>query len=206
MHVTLSKQMTRRFRTVDIAVGSLVVLIPAALLAAPATVRGVVTAKKLKKPVDIVVSLEAPGLEYKPPTAPVKIDNVTFKFIPRMLAIVPGTTVRWINGDPEPHNVYSPEGRYNLGNIAPGKSVEHRFDRAGIYTQLCNIHPDGLGYVVVLETPYFDVTDATGRFEIKNVAPGNYTLAAWSEKLDFVSQKISVSSGQTLTVNPTFKP
>jgi plastocyanin len=174
--------------------------------AAPATVQGVVTAKRLKKPVDIVVSLEAPHLKPKPPAAPVKMDQRSFQFIPHVLPIVRGTTVRWLNSDPEPHNVYSPEGRYNLGTWGPGEVRDHRFDRPGIYTQLCNIHPDMLAYVVVLETPYFDVTDSKGRFEVKKVEPGHYTLVAWSEKLDIVSREIDVASGETLTVDVVFGP
>jgi plastocyanin len=188
------------------ALCALFVLSVTPLSAAPAVVRGVVTAKSLKKPSDIVISLEAPGLKFAPPKGYVKIDNVTFLFIPRVLAIVPGTTVRWVNGDPEPQNVYSPEGRYNLGTLLPGEWGEHRFDEPGVYTQLCKIHPDGLGYVVVVETPYYDVTDEKGRFEIKNVAPGHYTLVAWSEELDFIEREIDVPAGGTFTAKVDFAP
>lgn len=197
----------RHSRSRIVLAGGLAILLPCSLTAAPAAVvRGRVTAKRLKKPVDIVVSLEAPRLKPKPPAAPVKMDQRSFQFIPHVLPIVGGTTVRFLNNDPEPHNVYSPEGRYNLGTWGPGDVRDHRFDRAGIYTQLCNIHPDMLAYIIVLETPYFDVTDSKGRFEIKKVAPGRYALVAWSEKLDTVSREIDVTAGQTLTVDVTFGP
>jgi hypothetical protein len=53
----------------------------------------------------------------------------------------------------------------------------------------------------VLETPYFALTDASGRFEIRGVAPGRYTLVAWSEKLDEVSQPVAVPAGKTVQVD-----
>jgi plastocyanin len=183
----------------------LAAVLPAPVSAASATVRGAVTADALATPGDIVVSLEAPGLEFEAPAGFVRIDNVNFLFVPRVLAIVPGTTVRWVNGDPEPQNVYSPEGRYNLGNLMPGEWGEHRFDEPGAYTQLCRIHPDGLGFVVVVATPYYDVTDAEGHFEIGDVAPGHYELVAWSEELDPLTQEIDVAPGQTLTLSLDFE-
>jgi plastocyanin len=157
-------------------------------------VRGTVTAKKLKNNGNIVVSLEAPGLVVKPPAAPVKMDQRAFQFIPHVLPIVRGTTVRFLNNDPEPHNVYSPEGRYNLGNWGPGETRDNVFDKPGIFTQLCKVHPDMLAFVVVLETPYFAVTDAAGRYEIKGVPPGQYRLVAWSEELDELARNVTVAA------------
>jgi plastocyanin len=157
-------------------------------------VRGTVTAKKLKNAGQIVVSLEAPGLVVKPPAAPVKMDQRAFQFIPHVLPIVRGTTVRFLNNDPEPHNVYSPEGRYNLGNWGPGETRDNVFDKPGVFTQLCKVHPDMLAFVVVLETPYFAVTDAAGRYEIKGVPPGQYRLVAWSEELDELARNVTVAA------------
>jgi hypothetical protein len=58
-------------------------------------------------------------------------------------------------------------------------------------------------FVVVLDTPYFAATAATGKFEIKGVAPGAYKLVAWSEKLKSAQQEVTVESGKTLTVDLT---
>ena len=115
-----------------------------------------------------------------------------------MNAVVVGTTVRFLNNDPEPHNVYSPEGRYNLGTWPTGETRDHLFEKPGIYTQLCNIHPDMLAYVVVVETPYFAVTDKDGRFEVEGVPPGQYLLWAWHEKKDGLEQEITVEAGRDL--------
>ena len=165
------------------------------------TVRGSVVVKGQKSNADAVVSIEAPGLKVTPAPEPVKIDQKGFRFIPHITVIVPGTTVRFLNNDPEPHNVYSPEGRYNLGTWPTGATRDHTFDKPGVYTQLCNIHPDMLAYVVVVETPYFAVTDAEGRFEVKGVPPGDYLVWAWHEKKDGLEQEITVEAGKVLDLD-----
>jgi plastocyanin len=167
-------------------------------LASAETVRGKVVVTGQKSSANAVISIEAPGLKVTPPAGPVKIDQKGFRFVPHMNAVVVGTTVRFLNNDPEPHNVYSPEGRYNLGTWPTGETRDHTFESPGIFTQLCNIHPDMLAYVVVLETPYFAVTDKDGRFEVEGVPPGQYLLWAWHEKKDGLEQEITVEAGRDL--------
>ena len=168
---------------------------------APGTVRGTVTVTKQKSNANAVISIEAPDLAFTPPAEPVRIDQKGFRFIPHITLAVPGTTIRFLNNDPEPHNVYSPEGRYNLGTWPTGETRDHVFDNPGIYTQLCNIHPDMLAYVVVLETPFSAVTDADGKFEVKGVPPGKYLLWAWHEKKDGLEREITVEAGKVLDLD-----
>jgi plastocyanin len=166
----------------------------------PGVVKGAVRAKGLKTNADMVVSLEAPGLAVTVPKTPVRIDQRGIRFVPRVTAVVAGTTVRFLNNDPEQHNVYSPEGRYNLGTWPPGDSRDYVFSKPGEYRQLCNVHPDMLAFVVVLATPYFAVTDAAGAFTISGVRPGSYKLVVWSEKLDGLERTIHVEAGKTLSL------
>ena len=168
---------------------------------APGTVRGTVTVTKQKSSANAVISIEAPGLALTPPAEPVQIDQKGFRFLPHITVAVPGTTIRFLNNDPEPHNVYSPEGRYNLGTWPTGETRDHVFEKPGIFTQLCNIHPDMLAHVVVLETPHFAVTDADGRFEVQGVPPGKYLLWAWHEKKDGLEREITVEAGQVLDLD-----
>jgi len=167
------------------------------------SVTGTVTARGLRSSAGIVVSLEAPGLTTTPAAQPVEMDQKNMQFLPHVIAITKGTSVRFLNSDPLPHNVFSPEGKYNLGTWPQGKSRDHLFDKPGVYTQLCRVHPEMEGYVVVLDTPYFAVTDAAGKFEIKGVAPAKYKLHAWSEKLKAADQEVSVEAGKAATVELT---
>ncbi len=169
--------------------------------AAAAIVRGTVVLKGLKTNADAVVTLEAPGLPLAPPAEPLRIDQKGFRFIPHVTVIQTGGAVRFLNNDPEPHNVYSPEGRYNLGTWPTGDTRDHVFKKPGIYTQLCNIHPDMLAFVVVVDTPHFAVTDATGAFVIRNVPPGKYKLVVWHEKKDGLEQDVEVVARRPLKLD-----
>ena len=105
-------------------------------------------------------------------------------FVPRLLPVVVGTSVEFKNSDPFKHNMFSPDGeRYNLGTWVGEKGRSYTFTRPGVYRQLCNIHPEMLAYIVVLETPYFALTDKEGNFEIAGVPSGKYFLKIWEEKL-----------------------
>lgn len=176
-------------------------LATAAEAAGNESVTGTVTAKGLRTAADIVVSLEAPGLNVVPPAKAVEMDQKGMLFSPHVLPVVRGTTVRFLNSDPLAHNVFSPEGKYNLGTWPQGDAKDRKFDKPGVYTQLCRVHTEMESYVVVLDTPYFATTDRMGAFEIKNVPPGTYTLVAWSEKLKGVKQSITVEAGKPATVS-----
>jgi len=190
-----------QIRSVVMTVGAACALLLPAAAADNGGVSGTVTAKGLRTPADIVVSLERPGLTVTPPAKPVTMDQKQMLFVPHVLAVVTGTTVEFLNSDAVAHNVFSPEGKYNLGTWPRGQSRDHTFDKAGVYTQLCRVHPEMEGYVVVLDTPYFAVTDASGTYAIRDVPPGTYTLTAWSEKLKAVTKEVTVESGKTVTMD-----
>ena len=179
----------------------------AALLLAPVAaaengvVTGTVTARGVRTPADIVISLEAPGVKAGPAAKPVQMDQKNMQFIPHVIAVPAGTTVKFLNSDPVAHNVFSPEGKYNLGTWPQGETRDHKFDTAGVYTQLCRVHPEMEGYVIVLNTPYFAVTDKAGKYEIANVPPGKYTLVTWSEKLKSHKQDVTIEPGKTVTID-----
>jgi len=191
------------FRSLLAATGAAALLLCPASAADSGRVTGTITAKGLRTSADIVVSLQAPGLKVAPPAAPIEMDQKSMLFAPHVLPVVTGTTVRFLNSDAVAHNVFSPEAKYNLGTWPQGESRDHTFDKPGVYTQLCRVHPEMEGYVVVLETPYFAVTDRAGKFEIANVPPGTYTLVAWSEKLKSGQQEVKVESGKPVTVELT---
>lgn len=164
-------------------------------------VSGSVTAKGLRTNAGIVISLQAPGTKVTPPAKPLELDQKGMVFMPHVMAVVRGTTVRFLNSDAVAHNVFSPEGKYNLGTWPQGATRDHLFDKPGVYTQLCRVHPEMEAFVVVLETPYFAVTDRDGQYAIADVPPGKYTLVAWSEKLKSVKQEVAIEAGKTLTVD-----
>ena len=168
-----------------LALAGLVVLLPSLVAGLePGRIVGRVTVKDAQKhPVVVFV----PGLSGRAPRPHAERPAMSQKgrvFIPHVLPVAVGTAVEFRNGDPVKHNIFSPDGeRYNLGTWEQGQSRTYTFKRPGVYRQLCNIHPEMLAYIVVLETPYFGLTDKEGNFEIASVPSGKYLLRIWGEKL-----------------------
>ena len=133
------------------------------------------------------------------------IDQKGMKFIPHVQAIAKGDTVRFLNHDGVDHNVYSPEGGFNLGMIPKDKSAEQKFDAPGAITLLCSVHPEMLGYVFVAPTPYSAVVDKTGRYKIGHVPPGSYQVAVWNSHLKSPEASATVAPGKAAQVDFSVK-
>ncbi len=169
-------------------------------------IKGKVTAAGMKSAGDIAVYVDAiPGKKFEPPTQHVVIDQKKMAFAPHVAAVLKGTTVDFLNSDPVGHNVYWPsitgnkKLAHNLGTWPQGQEKAFQFNDLGSASLLCNVHPEMSGYVVVVPTPYFAVTNKDGSFVIKDVPPGHYTLKTWSEEGRVSSQGVDVTaSGATV--------
>ena len=125
-------------------------------------------------------------------------------FIPRVVAVPVGSTVDFRNDDPYYHNVFSlsePQ-KFDTGLYASGLSYSQTFERPGPVEILCNIHAAMVGYVVVVDTPYYTQPRANGSFVIKNVPSGRYELSAWHEaSSQIIKQRIQVKDSGPSGVN-----
>ena len=164
----------------------------AALLLAGASlageIKGKVSVEGIKSADNIAVYVDTiPDKKFDPPAQHPLIDQVKMSFSPHVVVVLQGTTVDFLNSDPVGHNVYWPsisgnkKLSHNLGTWPKGEKKSFQFNDLGVASLLCNVHPEMNGYVVVVATPYFAVTDKSGNYEIKNVPPGKYTLKTWSE-------------------------
>ena len=134
------------------------------------------------------------------------MDQKGMTFLPHILIATVGDTVKFLNHDGVAHNVFSTDnGGYNLGMFNTNESRTYSFDKAGIYTQLCSVHPEMLGYVVVLQNPYAAVVGANGRFTIPDVPAGTYQVAIWNSKLKADDQSVTVSPGQQSAIHFSIK-
>src|SRR5579859_6523034 len=123
------------------------------------TITGEVVAKPAKKSAGVVVWLDKVPGSFRPPARPVTIDQKGMTFVPHVVAMQKGGTVLFKNSDAVRHNVFTTDGeKYNLGTWGQGESKTYTFKETGVYHQLCNIHPEMLAFVVVLENPFFAVT------------------------------------------------
>jgi plastocyanin len=147
-------------------------------------ITGRVRAKWIEKYQVVVFVQNTPGRRAELHAARPVLDQKDTTFIPRVLPVVLGTTVEFKNSDSFRHNIFSPDGeRYNLGTWVGENGRSYTFKKPGVYRQLCNIHPEMLAHIVVLETPYFALTDKYENFEIASVPSGKYVLRVWGEKL-----------------------
>lgn len=105
-------------------------------------------------------------------------------FEPHLLVVEVGSLVDFPNRDPFFHNVFSVfEGkRFDLGLHEAGVTNSVRFDRAGVSFLFCNIHPEMSAVVVAVDTPYYGVSDRSGKVTIANVPDGRYEVHYWSER------------------------
>lgn len=80
-------------------------------------------------------------------TVEVRMENI--QYMPREVSVPVGGTVRWKNTDTPPHTVTSESGGFDSGQLQPGETYEHRFERPGKVDYLCTIHPGQTGVVNV---------------------------------------------------------
>jgi plastocyanin len=151
---------------------------------------------------DFVVYIDGPvGGKAATPQQVVTVDTRRISqkgamFSPHVLPVVAGTTVEWPNNDEIYHNVFSmSEAKPFDLDLYKGNPPDKRvtFDKAGRVDVFCSIHANMHCVVLVLENPYFAVTDDRGRYSITNVPPGTYTLKAWHERLPVQQKEITVT-------------
>jgi plastocyanin len=152
-----------------------------------------------RPPVGVVYLETAPAgaFEEMEPTRGAVMDQRHETFVPHVLAVRVGTVVEFPNSDSTYHNVFSLSRprRFDLGRYAAGRSKSVRFDRPGVVRVFCDIHSHMSAFVLVFSHPFFDVTDADGRFRLDNVPPGAYTIVGWYEGDVRVTRPVSVPPG-----------
>lgn len=179
---------------------NLSILALALCLAGPVLADGLhghVTCKGLRDNADAVVYVDQiAGKTFPPPESPALIDQKDMEFVPHVAVVLVGTTVDFLNSDALLHNVFSPDkcaDKFNLGSWPQGTKRSYTFKKPCAASLLCNVHPEMEGFVIVVPTPYYAVTDKTGAFTIENVPAGTYTLKVWHPKLKETSRQVTVS-------------
>jgi plastocyanin len=119
-----------------------------------------------------------------PPRQELRLVQRHKSFEPHLLVVQSGSLVEFPNDDPFFHNVFSLfEGkRFDLGLYEAGSTRSVLFDKPGICYLFCNIHPEMSAVVIVLKTPYYAISDTTGKISISDVPPGRYQLEVWNER------------------------
>jgi hypothetical protein len=202
---------------------TIIFLIPASLLAGAAVEGRVELPKSPSAPVQAkryeivtkagVLSTQPPlavvyleGNFSRPPSLPLKeVAQKDLTFVPALLPIEMGTRVEFPNLDDTYHNIfsYSPTKRFDLGRYRPEERPIPSviFDKPGLVTLRCDIHEHMRGLILVLNTPYFVMTDTAGRFRLDRLPPGHYTLKAWIDSRTTREKPVELRGGQTVHVD-----
>jgi plastocyanin len=161
---------------------------------------------------NVVVSIkkeEGQDLPGDPPKEPGKLDQKGCQYVPHVIAVQVGQTIKVANSDPLLHNVHTQPEKNTADNLAqpnvnPGMKLKVPTD-AEYYHVKCDVHPWMSAWIAVIDNPYFAVTDKDGKFTLpKGLKDGKYTLHVWQEKLGEQDVPIEVKGGNA-TVAVTVK-
>jgi len=140
---------------------------------------------------------------------PVVLDQRGCQYHPHVLGVMAGQTVQIKNDDPTTHNIHpTPKDNREWNESQPPSSpaIEKNFAREEVMLPVkCNQHPWMKMYISVVKSPFFAVTAKDGKYEIKGLPPGDYTIAFVHEKLGEQDQKVTVAAKDSKTVDQSFK-
>ncbi len=141
-----------------------------------------------------VVYLEGVRGPFAPPTQRITIDQANKTFIPHVVAAMKGSNIELVNSDDFLHNTFSDSKAkaFNFNQPQKGSRSLLKVDQAGVIEVHCHIHGSMQAWIVVVDNPYFAVTDQRGIFKIDGVPPGTYKLKSWSEQHGILTQEVKV--------------
>ena len=149
------------------------------------------------------------NLVFPVPSTAVVLDQKGCRYVPHVLGIQVGQPLEILSSDNTLHNVHAmPEQNreFNKAHQLAGIKHTHTFTTKEVMVPFkCDVHKWMNAYVGVLDHPFFAVTGNNGRFELKGLPPGTYTIEAWHEKLGTQTQMVTLGEKQTSDISFTFK-
>lgn len=134
----------------------------------------------------------------EPLTKVVELPQRGFQFARSVLPVRVGTRVTFPNKDDDYHNVfsYSKPKRFDLGRYRRDEEAAAIvFDKPGVVKLFCEIHEHMRATILVLDTPYFVLTDTSGAFKMENLPAGRYTLKVWMDEKQALEKQVELVEG-----------
>ena len=139
----------------------------------------------------------------KPPV----LDNIKCDFSPHV-QVIPVGPLDVVNEDPVLHNTHGYYGKRTAFNKAlpnQNQTIPTELTRAGTVRVECDVHDWMLGWIYVVDNPYYALTGPDGKFSITDVPPGTYKLVATQSFTEPVEQSVTVASGKPTTLTIELK-
>ena len=117
---------------------------------------------------------------------PAIMDQRDKQFMPTVLAVRSGTSVKFPNSDDIRHHVYSfsKPNAFALPLYKGSDTLTQHFTNPGVVVLGCNIHDSMLGYILVVDSSRSGLTGADGRVVLPDVPAGTHPVRAWAPGLD----------------------
>ncbi len=151
--------------------------------------------------------VSVPSAKGAPKAMKATVDQHGCKFVPHVLAMTPGE-IEVKNSDDILHNIHT----YSTVNPSINKAqpkfkkvMTEKLEKPEFIKLTCDVHSWMLGWVAVLPTPFFGVTDANGTAKIENVPAGKQSIEVWHETLGKQTREVEVKAGQVAKVGIEMK-
>lgn len=149
----------------------------------------------------IYVKSGLPDKKWDVPSTPIVINQHGCMYTPHVFTMMAGQPITVKNSDPLLHNIHAmpqknPE--FNFGQPREGMEKTDSFFKIaeiGVHIK-CDVHPWMGAYACVFDHPFHTVSDDDGNFEIKDLPPGKYTIAAWHETFGEKTAEVEVGEGE----------
>ena len=142
------------------------------------------------------------------PAQAVELDQSGCRYHPHVMGVMTGQNIKIVNSDPTTHNIHpTPQNNreWNESQAPQSAPLEKNFAREEVMLPVkCNQHPWMKMYVNVTKSPFYAVSGPDGKYEIKGLPPGDYTLAFVHEKFGEKTQKVTLAAKDNKTVDASF--
>ncbi len=156
----------------------------------------------------VYVKSGLPKANWALPTEAVVIDQKGCNYSPHVLGVMVGQKVKILNPDGTLHNVHGMckiNQEFNAAMPNFRKEMEKVFNKPEFMFPIrCDVHPWMVAWMAVMPHPFFTVTTADGKFEIKNLPAGTYEIEAWHEKLGTKTVTVIIVDASQQIVDFTF--
>ncbi len=128
----------------------------------------------------------------------VLLNSIGLQFVPHVLSLCTGQTLRLTNGDPVANNVRTNSITNSAMNqvLAPkdfiGAATVFSKPEPTPFRVVDDLHPWRSAWVLPLDHPFVAITDEEGRFEIPGLPAGEIELIVWHERAGYLERKLKV--------------